>query len=61
MRAARPSCGGNMVNTRGNLWHDRHVDDHLVYSPYKWCHPLAFAGGGDTLVAAAVLTTCTVS
>ena len=26
---------GNMVNKRGNRWHDCRADDRLVYSPYK--------------------------
>jgi len=52
---------GNTVNTRGDRRHNRYAD-RLVYSPYNGSLgsvPFApFAGGGDTLVAAAVVTMC---
>jgi len=52
---------GNTVDTRGDRHH--RTDNRLVYSPYnsdivtstrQWSIP--FVGGGDTLVAAAVVT-----
>jgi len=58
---------GITVHTRGDRWNDGRADDRLVYSPYNTLAftrqgsvPFApFAAGGDTLVAAAVLTTRT--
>ena len=58
-RAARPSSGDNTVNTWGDRQHDRRADIAscihfiMVMSTHHGSDP--FAGGGNTLVAAAVL------
>jgi len=57
----------NTLNTRGDRQHNHRANDRLVYSPYNGgIHltrkrvPFApFTGGGEMLVAAAVLTTHT--